>query len=530
MQNEFDVIVAGSGAAGLTAALTAAAAGAEVLVLEAADHWGGSSAMSGGHVWVPGNHHMAAAGVDDSFDEALRYCLRHSPGRDEDLIRAFLGSAPEMVRFVEQHSELRFQASAWPDSFAESPGGKPGARHLEPAPLAVGDGWAAEVWPTMIPPVLTNDEVFGIGLHFDSSVFPVELVEGRMARGEVTLGVALVIGLLRACRAAGVTMRRNARVRSLLRAHDGRVGGVTCEGVGRDGESGEVRARRGVVLATGGFEWDPALRGELLAGPLTHPVSPPGHLGDAVRMGGQVGAAMARLDEDWCWPVTESNGAEWGDDAHTPRHSQVLAERVLPHVIWVNSAGQRFVNESSHNCALAFGDLDPATATFRNVPAWAVGDDQFRQRYALNSGAVNADSLTELAKLIDVDADGLVAAVERFNGFVHAGVDEDFHRGETEYDRNLGDPSAVHPNLGTVEQGPFFAVRIHPGSVGTKGGPRTDADARVLTWQDEPIDGLYAAGNAMAGVFGPGIIAGGLSLANALTWGWLAARHATREG
>ncbi|MEV1293186.1 FAD-dependent oxidoreductase [Pseudonocardia sp. NPDC049635] len=522
MQNEFDVVVAGSGAAGLTAAMTAAAAGAEVLVLEAAAHWGGSSAMSGGHVWVPGNHHMAAAGVDDSFDDALRYCRHHSPDRDEALIRAFLTAAPDVVRFVEEHSELRFQASAWPDSFAESPGGRPGARHLEPAPLAVGDGWADEVWPTAIPPVLTNDEVFGIGLHVDGSVFPGELVEGRMARGEVTLGVALVVGLLRACRAAGVTMLRDARVETLLRDPDGRVTGVECAG-----EPGQVRARRGVVLATGGFEWDERLRGELLGAPMTHPVSPPGHVGDAVRMAGEVGAALARLGEDWCWPVTAGSGT-WGDAAGTPRHSQVLAERVLPHVIWVNPAGKRFVNESSHNCALAFGEVDPATGAPRNLPAWAVGDDRYRQRYAVSAGAVEAPDLAALAKLIDVDPAGLEAAVERFNGFVRAGVDEDFHRGETAYDRNLGDPRADHPNLGTLERGPFFAVRIHPGSVGTKGGPRTDADARVLSWRGTPIEGLYAAGNAMAAVFGPGILAGGLSLAGALTWGHLAARHAMR--
>ena len=518
---ECDVIVAGSGAAGLVAALAAASAGADVLVLESTAHWGGSSAMSGGHVWVPVNHHMPDAGVEDSFDEALRYCLAHNPDREETMIRAFLVAAPDMVRFVESHSELRFQASAWPDTFAEGPGGKPAARHLEPAPLAVGQDWAAEIWPTSIPPVLTNDEVFGAGLHFDGSAFPAELAEGRMARGEVTLGVALVLGLLRACRSAGVTMRKNARVRSLTTRTDGRVTGVSADGIG------EVTARRGVILATGGFEWDPGLRAELLGGPLTHPLSPPGHLGDAIRLAGQAGAALGQLDEDWCWPATETAGGDWGDEARSPRHSMVLAERTMPHVIWVNAAGRRFVNEAAHNCALAFRELDPASNAFRNVPAWAVGDGQFLQRYPASVGAVQAQGLAELAELIGVDPAGLTASVERFNEFARSGRDDDFRRGETAYDRNLGDPGSEHPSLGTIEKPPFFAVRIHPGSVGTKGGPRTDACARAMTWAGMPIPGLYAAGNAMAAVFGPGIVAGGLSLASAMTWGWIAGCHTT---
>jgi 3-oxosteroid 1-dehydrogenase len=209
----------------------------------------------------------------------------------------------------------------------------------------------------------------------------------------------------------------------------------------------------------------------------------------------------------------------------------VIAERMLPHVIWVNRAGRRFVDESGHNCALALGEIDPATGSTRNQPAWAIADADYRERYPLAGAAPGeplphrvrtADTLAELAAGTGIDAAGLADTVAAFNAGAVEGRDPQFHRGETPYDRAGGDPTAAHPNLGPIERGPFHAVPIGAGLVGTKGGPGTDASARVLDWDGQPVPGLLAAGNAMAAVIGPGTVSPGATIGSALTWGWIA--------
>ncbi|MBV8933155.1 MAG: FAD-dependent oxidoreductase [Kutzneria sp.] len=531
---DVDVVVIGSGAAGLSAALAAANAGVEVAVVEAADRWGGSTAVSGGGVWAPANHRLAEAGIDDSVRDALTYCLDTSPGRDRGLVETFVRTAPEVIRFIEEHSPLRFAAvPSYPDTFAERPGGKI-ARHVEPRPLTTGDLGPLEslVWPPPFgAPVLTYEEILRYRL-FSGGAPPIELVERRLAAGEVALGVALVVGLLRGVTALGVRLVNNCRVRELLRTPDGSITGALAD---RGDASWQLSARRGVVLACGGFEHDPALTAELLAGPLTHPVTPPVNRGDALRLAGKAGARLARTSEYWSWPAHQVPGEAWPDADTTPRPQLTMLERMLPHVLWVNASGRRFVNESSHNCAVAFAEVDPRTNQPRNVPAFAIGDAQFRDRYPVAgavpgeptpSWLVEADTLAELAEALGIEAARLAATVTRFNEFARAGRDEDFGRGQTRYEHALGDAAATHPNLGTVEVPPFFAMRVHPGAVGTKGGPLTDTRARVLGWDGEPIPGLYAAGNAMAAVFGPGTVAGGLTIASALVWGYLAGRDA----
>jgi succinate dehydrogenase/fumarate reductase flavoprotein subunit len=538
-QGAVDVVVVGSGGAGLTAALAAAAAGTEVAVLEASARWGGTTAVSGGQVWVPNNHHMAEVGVADSVDDALSYCLDRAPGRDRALIETFVRAAPAMVRFVEAHTPIRFTPMHYPDSFAERPGGKLAGRNLEVAPIEVGDAdsWQEELWQPPYPAVLTNDEIFGLGLTADPRKAPIEVIKQRAAAGQVTLGVGLIAGLLRGCGAMGVELVGNCPVRHLLRDKGGTVVGVEAE---RDGATWRLEARRGVVLANGGFEWDSALATRLLGVPRTHPLSPPVNRGDGLRLAVEAGAELAYPGESWCWPAIQVPGETWSDSEARPRPRLVMGERSLPHVIWVNRAGRRFVNEASHNCALAFADLDPETLSPRNVPAWAVGDAQFRRRYPV-AGVMpgqptplewlpEATSVADLAGAIGIEAAALENTVARFNYFARAGLDEDFGRGEAAYDRYLGDHNAPHPSLGTIEEPPFFALPIHPGTIGTKGGPRTDIWARVLGWDGTPVAGLYAAGNAMAATIGPGTIAAGLSLGLALTWGWVAGTVAAGTG
>src|SRR5262245_40547104 len=323
-QREVDVVVAGSGAAGLAAALAAAAAGRDVLVLEASARWGGTSGVSGGQAWVPDNHRMREAGIEDSFEDALTYCLGVTEGRDRPLIEAFLRAAPGMARFVEEHSPIRFTLMQAPDSFAERPGGKANGRHLEAAPLQFAElGALAELlWPNPYPPVLTNDEVHSHGLIAGGEV-PFDLIGRRVEAMALCLGAGLVVGLLRGCLVRGVELVLSCPVRHLL-LEDGAVVGVDAE---RDGSVWQVRARRGVVLACGGFEWDDELSNRLTGRAPAHSVSPPVNHGAAVRLAGEAGAQLDRTAESWFWPVTQVPGERW-DDGH-PRPRLVIPERTL---------------------------------------------------------------------------------------------------------------------------------------------------------------------------------------------------------
>ncbi len=511
-----DVVVIGSGAAGLSAALAAAVGGARVVLLEAADRWGGTTGVSGGQAWIPGHHHGPAEDPDDVLD----YLLAHTAGRDPELLRAFVFAAPRMAAFVERNSPIRWQPMAAPDSFADGRSG----RNLDVAPVATAElgPWAEIGWPPPYPPLLTNAEVERLGLMIGGEL-PAELLARRATAGEVALGAGLVVGLLHGCRAAGVSLHRGRRVTGLLRRADGGVAGVRTPG-------GDVRAARGVVLACGGFEHDPRLGPDLLGPAAAHPVSPPVTTGDALHLAVSAGAAPAHLGESWAWPVLADPYAHWpGTDVARP--ALVIAERMLPRVIWVNAAGRRFVDESSHNCALALTATDPATGRPGNQPAWAIADAGYRERYPLAGAAPatplpawvrTADTLADLAALTGIDPDGLAATVARFNAGAAVGADPEFGRGTTPYDRAGGDPTAPHPNLGPLERGPFHAVPVCAGTVGSKGGPRTDASARVLDRDGQPVPGLYAAGNAMAAVIGPGTVSPGATIGSALTWGWIA--------
>lgn len=523
---EVDVVVVGSGAAGLSAALAAGVAGADVLVLEGSHRWGGTTSISGGQLWVPNHHRMAEVEWTDSLEDALAYCARHSIGRDAGAIETFLRWAPRVVQLIEERSPLRFQVAAQiPDSLPAAAGGRVG-RHLEPEPVAVGGQGEVDelLWPAAFPMVFTNDEVARLDL-IGGGRQTKELFEQRTAAGVVCMGRALVIGLLHGCRSAGVRMEREHRVERLL-SDDSGVTGVEAshaEGTVR------VAARHGVVLAAGGFESDPETVLRLQGEPQTVPATPPVNRGAALRLAGHVGAQIAGTAEGWFLPVLQVPGETWPDGSPRPR--LVYAERGRPHLIWVNQDGRRFVNEASHNCALALGEVDPGRMRLRNHPVRAVGDAQYRARSPIGDvepgepnppWLVEAETLPDLAAHCGINPTALIETVERFNQLVNRGADADFGRGECAYDRNIGDPSATHPNLGTIERPPFFAAQIHRGTVGSRGGPLTDARARVLGWDGAPIPGLYAAGNAAACVIGPGTVAPGLTLALALTWGWIA--------
>ena len=529
----YDVIVLGSGGAGLTAALSAAVNGTRVLVLEASSRWGGSTGVSAGEVWVPGNHLMADLGVPDSVEDALEYCRPYGSGKDCTLIEKFVRSSPEMANFVEESSPIIWKAMSSPDSFAERPGGRDSGRHIEVSPLAVGKLASLEedFWLSNYPAIFTNDEVFNQRLLIGGEI-PEKLAEERIRFGMVCTGIGLIVGLMQGCLAQGVKFERNVRAVRLLNSQDKGINGVVVE---RGDLEEEIYCNRGVVLATGGFEWNEKMRANLSGGHMTHAVSPPLHLGDGLRMVADVGGQLANTDDSWMWPVIGSSGEVWPSTKRA-RNDLMLAERFMPHAIWVNRTGNRFVNESSHNCALALAETDADTDAISNLPAWAIFDHQYRSRYPLAGSmpheelpaqVVEAASLSELAFKTGIDESGLLRTVDRFNDFVDQGRDSDYFRGQSAYDRHYGDPTSELPNLGRIERSPFFSLPVYLGTVGTKGGARIDERARVLDSEDQAIPGLWAAGNAMASIIGSSTIAPGLTIGLALTWGFIAGEDAS---
>ncbi len=532
-----DVVVVGSGAAGLTAALAARAAKASVLLLEKASTLGGATAVSGGVIWVPCNHHMAAAGIADSRAEAIEYIRRLSDGKSEEaLIEAFVDAAPTAVRFVEATSPLRFQALPdYADYYAESPGGKAGGRSLDPGLFDTRElgAWQAALRrsPVFSAVAMTVTEFFAWRAWVTPLTIPFPLVLGRAVEGWVGYGGALAGGLLKAALDAGVELRLDAPVRDLLFT-DGGVAGVR---VGVASGELEVLARRGVILASGGFEWSRELRSQFLGGVVSHPLSPPANQGDGLRLLMSAGAALGNMSEAWWCPALAVPGEEY-DGA--PFFRGEFTMRALPHSLMVNRQGERFVNE-----ALDYNDLmkacfrfDPARYERPNLPAWLLFDGNYTSKYPVLSALPgmplpewipSAPSLPALAEHLGIDADGLAATVARFNADAAAGVDTAFRRGEALYDRVYGDAAhAPNPTFGPLAKPPYYALELFPGTLGTKGGALVDRSARVLRPSGEPIPGLYAAGNAMAGFSGAGYPGAGATLAAALTFGYLAGGHA----
>jgi 3-oxosteroid 1-dehydrogenase len=529
-----DVAVVGSGAAALSAAVTAAVAGAKVALLERSDKFGGTTAVSGGVAWVPNNPHMAEVGATDSREDAITYLRRLSLDRtDERLIAAFVDHAPEAVRFLEAQTPLRFVALKYPDYHPEFPGGKRCGRSLDPVLFDSHQlGSLAETVrrsPHNPGAITIADTEAGIDL------LDFTLVAERMQKGLVAGGNALVSPLIKACADRGVELRREARARR-LHVQNGAVVGLAVEQGGRQVQIG---ARRGVVLASGGFEWNPRLCRDFLRGPLEASASPPFNEGDGLMMAMEVGAALGNMSEAWWMPLCRIPGEEYGG---RDMYRITLKERTLPGSIIVNRAGRRFVNEA-HNyndIGRAFHSFDPVAFDFPNVPAWLIFDHTYKSRYPLITmfpedpippWLPQAPTLRALAESQGIDPQGLEATVRRFNDGAARGEDPDFHRGESFYDHYNGDRNREGPlsTLGPVTTPPFYALRMYAGTLGTKGGPRTNERAQVLHVRGDVIPGLYAAGNTMAGVTGLAYGGAGGTIGPALTFGYIAGNTAAHD-
>ncbi len=518
----------------MAAALAAHEAGASVAMVERFDRVGGTSAVSGGVIWVADNPRMRAAGMADSREEALAYfrSLDHGDLVD-DTLEAFVDRGPEALAFLEDIGALSVAVlPGYPDYYLDRPGAKPqGSRALDHDLFALGElgEWADRITAIEEPkPMMLRETPLGGG---SGRVEPAEL-QRRMANRERGFGQAMVARLLKACLARGIEPMLGVETKRLV-LEDGRVVGIET------GE-GTMRARHGVVIATGGFEWDPDKRQSFLRGPMDAPASPPTARGDGLELAMGAGAKLGNMTQAWWAPTMVIPDNPW--PAGEQRAVPVLIERTVPHSLMVNRDGQRFCNEAANYSALAgaFHAFDPQSYDYRNYPAWLVFDQDCVDRYPIGprmpgqpvpEWVVRADTLAGLAEAIGVDGAALEATVSRFNDHARAGHDPDFGRGTSAYDHFYGDRSreGAAVTLGPVERGPFYAVRIRMGLLGTNGGARTDGEARILGHDGVPIAGLYGAGNAIACPTG-GIYAGaGGTLGPALTFGYIAGRSAARR-
>jgi 3-oxosteroid 1-dehydrogenase len=533
--DQVDVIILGTGAAGMTAALAAHEAGASVALIERGQRIGGTSAISGGVIWVADNPQMRAAGMADSRADALAYfrSLDHGDLVDETL-EAFVNGGPDALEFLESIDALKVAVlPGYPDYYLDRPGAKPeGSRALDHDLFALEElgEWAAKIYAIEEPkPLMLRETPLGGA----TAMPPMAVLGERLAARQCGFGQAMVARLLKACLVRGITPVLGVETHRLIKDGE-RVTGIEGK---RGGAPFALSARRGVIITTGGFEWDADLRQTFLRGPVTAPASPPTATGGGLKLAMAAGAKLGNMTSAWWAPTLVTPDAPWpGGES---RAQIILIERTVPHAIMVNRSARRFCNEAANYSALGgvFHQFDPANYDYLNLPCWLVFDAQYALRYPLGTRqpgqpipdwVMRAETLEGLAAQIGIDGAALADTVARFNAHADEGRDPDFGRGTSAYDHFYGDRSrsGAAVTLGAIREAPFYAVEIHSGLLGTNGGPRTDGAGRILGHDGAPIPGLLGAGNAIACPTG-GIYAGaGGTLGPALTFGYLAGRTA----
>lgn len=557
--HDCDLLVIGSGAGGMAAAVTAKLHGLDVLIVEKESVYGGTTARSGGWLWIPANPLAAREGMSDS-KEAARTYLQHEAGNhfDAERVDAFLENGPQMVEFFESKTAVKFVLGPqFSDYHPNAPGAVTGGRSICAEPFD-GRELGANI-KSLRPPLKEITFVgmmIGSGkelLHFFNVTRSIVsagyvakllvkycrdlLLHGRAMR--LTNGNALAGRLAKSAFDLGIPLWLEAPARELLRSGEAVTGAIieTRDGLVR------VNARRGVVLATGGFPHDLERRKQL------YPHAPTGqehfspaaesNTGDGIRMARPLGASTAdELPNAAAWvPVSR---VPRGDGSYGPFPHFI--DRAKPGVIAVTRAGTRFVNEG--NCYHDFCQalVQASKGLPGEICAWLICDHPTLRRYGLghvkpfpvpithqlrNGYLKRGKTLAELATACGINAAALEQTVAEYNKHARKGEDPEFGKGSTAYNRYLGDPSVTpNPCVAPVETGPFYAVQVVIGDLGSFAGLRTDAQARVLGEDGRPVPGLYAAGNDMASIMGGNYPGGGITLGPAMTFGYIAARHA----
>ncbi|MDA8893091.1 FAD-dependent oxidoreductase [Hyphomicrobiales bacterium] len=535
MKKEFDIVVLGAGASGMMAALSAHENGSSVGIFEKQSLIGGTAGISGGIIWAPMNSHMKKAGIDDDRSKSIEYFMSLSQGDiNQPLLEAFIDNCGEALDFLEEKTDAKFSIlDGYPDYYLDRPGAlKGGGRALDNHlfDFSILGDWASKVRNNGMPLPLTLAET---PLGGGTGVIPDDIMSERLEKDSRGFGQALVGALLKGCLDRGIEPYLDTKAKKLIKS-DERITGIEIE---KNGQTETIIARRGVIIATGGFEWNKDFVTTFLRGPLRAPASPPGNDGDGLLMAQEAGASLGNMTSAWWSPVLSIPGDNWPEGGQ--KSSPILIERTLPHSLMVNKSGKRFCNEATNYSALAgaFHFFDPNKYGYPNLPAWIVFDSTYRDKYPFANimpGSENpswmktSPTLDGLANELDIDSENLVSTIQNFNSFVEEGDDKEFFRGKSDYDSFYGDrsQSGVYSTLGKLEKAPFFAVEINIGALGTNGGARTDEYGRVISASGNIIEGLYTVGNAMAGSTGSVYAGAGGTLGPALTYGYLAGQHA----
>jgi succinate dehydrogenase/fumarate reductase flavoprotein subunit len=552
-----DVLVVGSGGGGMTAALAADASGVDTLVVEKSPQFGGSTALSGGGIWVPGAPSQRKAGYVPDPDDVFQY-LKHITGGvvSDARLRQYVDTAPEMMEFLENLSpwfEFVWKPG-YADYYPELPGGsalgstinvpaidlrKLGDEEqnlLHPLALAPKGIWFAPKDLKLFYQVRQNWRGKAVLVKLIWRMFRARVFGDRMA----AIGQSLAARMRLALKQQGIPLWLDSPMTELITDVEGAVTGAVVE---RDGRPLRIEARHGVILASGGFDHDMEWRRRHL--PVLEKdwsFGNPAATGDGIRAGEKVGGSTDLLDEAWWFPAIC-----WPDG----RLQFMLNERMMPSQFVVNGEGKRFINEAAPYMDFAHAMIDGQNSGVTHIPCWLITDIRSFHRYVvaghlpipkipfapvptgwkvpkawLDSGVVKeANSFAELAAKIGVPEANLRATAERFNELARKGHDDDFNRGDSAYDNYYGDPTLPNPNLYPIGKPPYYAFQIIPGDLGTSGGLRTDEFARVLRNDDNVVKGLYAVGNASAAVMGRSYAGAGATIGPAMTFGYVAAKH-----
>lgn len=544
----FDFVVVGSGGGSMCSALVLRKDGKSVAVLEKTPLIGGTTARSGGVMWIPNNRFMKRDGVPDSVEQAVSYLEAVSGGRNDtpgstvDRRRAYVEEGAEMIDFLVDQGIKLTRVGYWPDYYDEKPGGSEQGRTVVAELFDVNElgPWKAKLRPNFMTIMAPLDEM--LKMQYINKSWEGKKIAAKMVlrtlyakltgKHYITAGGALQGRMFQAALKAGVEFRTDTGVKELI-LEDGAVKGVV---VLKDGKPWRIGARLGVLVNAGGFAHNQAMRDQYQPGTQAKWTNTAeGDTGEMIQEMMRHGAAIAQMEEMVGNQMSLPPGTE-----NDPVKPVVQGVTAAPHAILVDQSGARYMNEAGSYMAYCKGMLE-RNQVVPAVPSWAIMDSQFIRSSMLagtmagpkkpanwfESGFLKkADTLEELAGLIGVAPAALRATVDRFNGFVAKGQDDDFKRGARAYDRWLGDPFAANPSLGTIEQGPFYAMEVVPGDVGTYGGVVTDRHARVLREDGSVIAGLYATGVSTASAMGRVYPGAGASVGPSFVWGYVAAKHA----